>query len=394
VSLAWLLLLASAGLPALSIAAVTNASSPEGPAAAQRSFRITPDQAKGLRLAAVTAEVLHTEQHTDGKIALNGDRLTPVFPPFSGRVLRVLAAPGDLVRPGEPLLEVESAEFAQARGDLRTAQGTLRTARSQLELAHANEERRRALYEAEGGSLQEWQQSRNDSVAADSAARSAESALALVRDRLHLLGRSDAEIGALGGGSQGDAIVQVVAPIAGTITDRQVGPGQFLQASASTPLFAISDLSTVWLVAYVRESEAVSLRRDQTVEVTVPALPKRVFKARLSYVSPTIDPATHRLPVRAVIPNPDALLKPEMFASFSIATSADRRVVTVPEAAIVHDGDSLRVWVELRPGELAARAIQVGTRHGDRLEVVSGLREGERVVTRGTLFIDRAAAGD
>jgi cobalt-zinc-cadmium efflux system membrane fusion protein len=177
------------------------------------------------------------------------------------------------------------------------------------------------------------------------------------------------------------------------VVDRQVGPGQYAQAGAATPVFTIADLSSVWLIANVREADAARVRRGQTVEVHVLAYPDRTFAARVVYVAPTIDPNTHRLTVRAVIDNADGALKPEMFASFVILTSDAQQSPAVPESAVIYEGDSAHVWLLQPDGTLSIAPIRTGRSNDGFVEVLQGLKAGDRVVTKGSLFIDRAAAG-
>jgi cobalt-zinc-cadmium efflux system membrane fusion protein len=186
----------------------------------------------------------------------------------------------------------------------------------------------------------------------------------------------------------------VLAPIGGVILDRQVGPGQYLQAGASTPVFTVGDLSSVWLVANVRELDAPWVRVGADVEVDVLALPDHPFRAVVSYVAPALDPATHRLPVRARIPNPGGLLKPEMFARFHLLGAGGASAAAVPESGVIYEGEQARVWVLDADGNLALRVIRPGRSAGGMLEVLEGVRVGERVVAGGALFIDRALQGD
>ncbi|MBV9490017.1 MAG: efflux RND transporter periplasmic adaptor subunit, partial [Verrucomicrobia bacterium] len=132
----------------------------------------------------------------------------------------------------------------------------------------------------------------------------------------------------------------------------------------------------------------------EPVEVHVLAFPGRVFKARLTYVAPAIDPNTHRLPVRAEVENPDGALKPEMFATFSIITGNAVNAPAVPEEAVVYEGQMARVWVAGKDKTLGLRQIQTGRTQDGVIEVLAGLEPGESVVTSGSLFIDRAAKGD
>ena len=193
----------------------------------------------------------------------------------------------------------------------------MKTARSQLSQAEINEKRAHELYLAKGGALKDWQQSQTDLAAAQNAVRSADIALAAVRNRLRILGKSDKEIAALEAQptQRLEPVAIVAAPIAGTVTQRQIGLGQYIQSvssGASTPVYTIGDLTTVWMIANVREADAGLMRLSQPVEVRVPADPHRTFKAKISWVAPAIDANTHRLAVRADVENPDGALKPNV----------------------------------------------------------------------------------
>jgi cobalt-zinc-cadmium efflux system membrane fusion protein len=183
----------------------------------------------------------------------------------------------------------------------------------------------------------------------------------------------------------------VTAPIDGVVSDRQVGPGQYLQAGNSTPVYTIGDLTTVWLVADVREVDAPLVEIGQAVEVRVLALPGKIFEAKLTSVGSAVDPVTHRVPVRATIANVDGKLKPQMFANFSIITGAESNALAVPEEAVVREGEAARVWVVQGHDALALRQIRTGRSNNGMVEVLEGLKPGEKVVTRGSLFIDRAS---
>jgi cobalt-zinc-cadmium efflux system membrane fusion protein len=365
------------------------------------TFRPTDEQWASLKIAPVEEMTFRAERVTDGKIANNDDTTTPVFSPFSGRVTKLFVKAGDHVDKGAPLLAIEASEFVQAQNDLISAAASLRKARSQLGLAQTNEKRQHELYEAKAGALKDWEQSKNDLAAAQSDVRSAEIALAAVRNRLRILGKSNDEIAALETAretvQQMGAEAIVSAPISGTVTQRQVGLGQYINSAsngASNPIFAIGNLSTLWLLANVRETDAPLMRLGAAVDVRVLAYPGRAFKAKLTYVAPAIDPNTHRLPVRAEVENPDGALKPEMFASFSISTGGDATAPAVPEDAIVYEGETARVWVARDDKSLELRQVRVGRISDGKVEVLAGLDPGAKVVTSGTVFIDRAAKGD
>jgi membrane fusion protein, heavy metal efflux system len=351
--------------------------SPNHEAAASNEVRLTSAQLATLEINTVATRPFRTEEVTEGRIALNGDTTTQVFSPYSGRVVRVLASPGEYVKQGAPLLRIEASEFVQAQSDLLNSAAALK-------LARINEERKHAAYDSKGGSLQDWQQAQADLAAAENASTSAAS-------RLRILGKTNQEIAAIETSKKTDVATYVAAPIGGVVTDRQVGPGQYIQSGAASPVFSIGDLSTVWLVAEVPETDAPFIERGQTVEVRVLALPGRIFEAKLTAIGAQVDPVTRRVPVRATLANADGKLKPQMFASFSIITSGDSQAPAVPEEAIVREGDQARVWVVAGNDTLTLRSVRTGRSNDGMVEVLEGLRAGERVVTRGSLFIDRAA---
>ncbi|HEY1315133.1 MAG TPA: efflux RND transporter periplasmic adaptor subunit [Steroidobacteraceae bacterium] len=346
-------------------------------AAPPGTFRATAQQLKTLTVATVGLHGFVSEELTEGKIAVNGDRATPLFSPFSGRVTRVIAGLGDTVKQGAPLATIEASEFVQAQNELSIAA-------AQVKLARINETRKHALFDAKGGSLQDWQQAQSDLTAAVAA-------LGAVRNRLKILGKSDAQIDALESAKSIDPSATLSAPIAGVVVDRQVGPGQYLQAGSGTPVFTIADPSNVWLLANVREADSGLVHVGQTVEVHVLAYPERTFAARISYVAALLDPVTHRLPVRADIDNRDAALKPEMFATFRILTGDATQSPAVAESAVVYEGSAAHVWVASGDGLLAYRAIRIGRSNQGLVEIVDGLKPGERIVTKGGLFIDQVA---
>jgi len=380
------------------VMAKSNAEAPETQlATTPGTFRPTDAQWESLKIVQVQLTSFQAEHTTEGKIANDDDTTTPVFSPYSGRVTKLFAKAGDYVKQSAPLLAVQASEFVQGQNDLISAVAALNTARAQLNLARTNEKRQHDLYDSKGGALKDWQQSQVDLATAEGSVRSGEIALAAVRNRLRILGKSDAEITAIENAPDrlsmnSEAIVY--APIGGTVTQRQVGLGQYINSAASgasNPVFSIGDMSKVWLLANVREADAPSMQLGQAVEVHVLAFPERMFKAKLTYVAAAIDPNTHRLPVRAEVENPDGALKPEMFANFSIITGNAVTAPAVPEEAVVYEGQTARVWVAGKDKSLGLRQIQTDRTQDGMVEVLGGLQPGESVVTSGSLFIDRAA---
>ncbi len=382
-------------------ASSSTAAEAPAPVATDGSFKPSPQQWAGLKGETAKQVNLRIGASADGKIAVDDDLVTPVYSPFSGRVTRLVVRAGDTLKQGDPLFAVQASEFAQGQSDLIAAAAALKTARAQLNLADTNEVRQHKLYLAQGGALKDWQQSQVDLATAQGSVHSAESALSAVRNRLRILGKTDAQISQLEAGANltnmpADAVVY--APIGGTVTQRQIGLGQNIvsaSAGAANPVFAIADLSKVWLVANARETDAPRIHLNDPIDVTVLAYPGRVFAARITYVASSIDPNTHRLPVRAEVENPDGALKPEMFATFNIITDDDRATLAVPEAAIVYEGETAHVWTMNRDKQtLASRDVKVGRVADGVAEILQGLQPGETVVTSGGVFIDRAVQAD
>jgi len=301
--------------------------------------------------------------------------------------------PSDTVERGQLLFVVEAADMVQGLNDFVTALSGLNSARSKLNLAQIVEKRANDLYAGKAVPLKDWQQSQNDLTTAQNDLRSAETALEAVHNRLRILGRSEEQIESFEKTRQISADTLIYSPIAGTVVLRKVGPGQFINSGASDPVFVIGNLSTVWLTAFVRETEASGVAVGQEIAFSLLALPGSQFKARIDYVAAAIDPTTRRLLVRATIDNKDGLFKPEMFANVTIYSGGERPSVGVPKQALIYEGERVRLWVAHDDKSIELRNIQPGLTNGDLVEVRTNLKAGEKIVTRGSLFIDRAASG-
>jgi membrane fusion protein, heavy metal efflux system len=357
------------------------------------SFAPTAAQWAALEVEPVTQQVFRTAHVTEGKIAVDENRATPIFSAYSGRVTKLLAKPGDTVVAGQPLFVIEATDMVQAQNDFIAAATSMNKARSQLAEAEIIEKRHADLYKDKAVALRELEQARVGLVTAQNDVKAAETALEATRNRLRILGKTDDEIATFEHTGKITPETPIVAPIGGTIVQRKVGPGQFVNAGASDPAYVIGDLSSVWLQAFVRETEASRVRIHQQVDFTVLAYPNQVFKGNIEYVAATLDPSTRRLAVRATIPNPDGDLKPEMFASVSIYVDEGDLTAAVPRDAVIYEGDNARVWVARADNSIALRPIKPGGTNGRFVQVLDGLNPGEKVITRGNLFIDRAAVG-
>jgi membrane fusion protein, heavy metal efflux system len=345
---------------------------PPAPPAQDGSFAATDRQWQTLRFATVQAQALADGVQSDGRIAVDDDLTTPVFSPFTGQVTRILATVGQHVAAGQPLFAVAASEAGQSDADIASAV-------AQLKVAQAAEARLHDLIDHKGAAVKDWQQSQSDLAAAQ-----ANLAAAQVRRR------------ALGGSIvHGEGIVR--APVSGIVTQRLIGPGQNVASAAggsATQAFVIADFSRVWLVGNLREEDAGRAHVGQIALVRLLGSGE-VLRAPLTYVAPMIDPNTRRLTVRAQIANPDGHLKPETYANFTIASGHEQQGLTVPEEAVIFEGETARVWVaDTAHHRLALRPITTGQVSGGTVVVTGGLKAGETVVTEGSLFIDRGAKAD
>jgi cobalt-zinc-cadmium efflux system membrane fusion protein len=346
-----------------------------------------------LTIEPVQDHTFRAEHLTEGKIAVDEDRSTPVFSPYAGRVIKLLARPGDHVTQGQPLFVIEAADTVQAQNDFISAVAGLNKAKSQMDLAQIQDKRAKDLFEGKAVPLKDYQQTQAALISAQNDLRSAETTLQAARNRLRILGLSDDAITSFQEKGRIDPNTTIVAPIAGTVVQRKVGPGQYVNAGASDPVFVIGDLSTVWLTAFVRETDASVVSVGQEISFNVLAMPDRELRARIDYVSAAIDATTRRLMVRATVDNANGLLKPEMFANVTIYAAGDHPAVAVPKRALIYEGDEVRVWVAHDDKTIELRKIKTGLANGDLVEVSGDLKPGERIVTKGNLFIDRAASG-
>jgi cobalt-zinc-cadmium efflux system membrane fusion protein len=308
-------------------------------------------------------------------------------------VVRLLAKPGDSVTQGQPLFVIEAADTVQAQNDFIAALTGVNKAKSALDLAQLQDTRAKDLFEGKAVPLKDYQQSQATLVQAQNDMRSSQTALEAARNKLAILGLSPEAIAAFQEKGHLDPSTTVYSPIAGTVVQRKIGPGQFISSGASDPVFVIGDLSTVWLTAFVRETDAAMVSVGQEISFNVLALPGRPLKARIDYVSAAIDPSTRRLLARATVDNKAGLLKPEMFANVTIYSAGDHPAVGVPKQALIYEGDQVRVWVAHEDKSIELRQIKTGLINSDLVEVQGNLKPDEQIVTKGSLFIDRAASG-
>ncbi|HKS60685.1 MAG TPA: efflux RND transporter periplasmic adaptor subunit [Xanthobacteraceae bacterium] len=353
------------------------------------NVRVGAEQLHQLDIVPVKTAEFRVQKLAIGQIAFNEDASTVVLTPFSGRVTRLIAKVGDEVKRGDPLFEIDSPEVVQAQTDLIAALHGITKAKAQVALAKRVFDRQTSLLADKATSMREVDQARNDFAAAESDLATAQGTLTAARNRLRVIvGRDQGEVERLERERVVNPLITINAPIDGTVIARKVGPGQYVRSDAADSLYSIADLSTMWLKANVPESEIVHVRVGQEIEVRLTALPDRLIKARISAVGAASDSATRRVMVRSEIPNPDRVLKSEMFASFKITTQGGEPCAVVPIAAVIRDGEVASVWVQREPMTFQRRRVKVGLERDGLVQILDGITAGEQVVGRGAVFVD------
>ena len=349
----------------------------------------TPEQMKQILVETVREQAIDLDLETTGKVGFNEDRLTPVLAPYNGRVLEVTGNKGDVVSAGQMLVIIDSPDLVAAINDLSQATSEGDKARIAVDLAETAAERARNLYEHGAVATKELQGTETELAKARQDYRRAQAAVAVVRSRLSLFGKTSNEIAVLEK-SMTDRIdrqIVIQAPISGTIVDRKVGPGQYVKSDTPDPLFLISDLSTVWVNADIYEKYLPDIHVGAPVEITVAAYPDRRFPARISAINPTLDPVTRTIHVRCLVANSAGLLKPEMYATIRIGGAAKRNVPVVPSTAVLTQGPDSFVLIEESPGHFRRKPVKSGREIQQYTVVEEGLGPNDRVVTSGVLLL-------
>ena len=346
------------------------------PSERPRTISFTPDQRARLRILTVAAVPFRPAVSTTGTVAFDQDVSTQVLAPISGPVTRVIAKPGTYVRPGEPLATVSSPDYATAVAGYRKAEATaVQTKR----VADLDEQ----LWKNDAIARRDLEQAQLDAVAA-----SADRDAAL--QQLRALGVQESTIEALRSNRPtGQVEGAIRSPIAGTVVEQLINPGQLLQAG-TTPTFTVADLSTVWVMANVFESDLPLVTKGETATVTMSGA-AAPFTGRVDYVSALVDPATKATAVRVVVSNTNRLLKKDMYVNVVIQSNKMQQGLLLPVSAVLRDEDNLPfVYVENADSTFARRQITLGARVGDRFEIKAGIAPGDKVIAEGGLFVQFA----
>ena len=320
-------------------------------------------QSIGVKIGIVESKVISDEIRSYGNVQPNERRFAYVQTRFAGWIRQVYAdAAGEFVRKGQPLFTIYSPDLSAT-------------------------EREYLLAKKNAGALQQS----TVSGVADGAA----SLIAAARSRLEQFDMPESEIAKLDQTGEAIADLTVYSPASGYITERNALPNMYVQPD--TKLYAIADLSDVWVIAQIFQNDAGKIKPGDPAEVSLDAYPGQVFKGKVDYILPQLDMSTRTLPVRLVFGNSDLKLRPGMYVNVSLKLPLGQRTV-VPDSAVFHSGTENLVFRYTGDGHIEPREVEIGPHVGDQLVIKKGLKAGEQIVTSANFLIDseaqlQAAAG-
>ena len=341
---------------------------------------LTPEAVEraGIKMVAARSEASVGTMTVPGTVTSNAYRDTKVNALVGGIVRRVGVELGQAVGRGQALAVIFSSELADAQMKYLSMQ-------AMLVADHQKLDRTEKLAAIGAASRQELEE-------ITAAHHAHETEVAAARQRLLLLGLTPEQAGALQDASHVVSEVTVSAPSEGLITARNVNPGQVV--AAGQDLFVVTDLSTVWIIGDLYEKDFGSVRVGSEATVTVPAAPRDALRGRVTYIDPRVDPATRTAKVRVEVPNRKGDLRLGMYVSVSFQTGAGEQRTLVPKSAVQMLGERAVVYVPASDDEhrFVERPVRLGPAVGDLVQVLEGVKPGERVVTEGSFLLRAEAA--
>jgi len=345
------------------------------PAAAAKASEVTltADQQQHIHLYTVAPAAFHKTIDTTGTVDFDNDQATSVLAPFSGPVSRLLVAAGDKVGKGQSLAEVDSPDFAAAVSAYGKA---LAIAQTNRKLADIDKD----LLAHNGVSEREARQAQTDAVGAEADRDAALQALVA----LNVDPQTIRNIQQGRPVSRPQGIIR--APIAGTVAEKLITPGQLLQAG-TTPSFTVADLSRVWVMAQLSASDQTAVSLGDSAEVDT-GIGANHLSGTVANISAVVNPDTRAVLARVVVENPGGILKKQMYVRVRIQARQETTGVLIPVSAILRDDENLPfVYVAQPAGGYARRPVTLGDRVGDQFSILDGLRTGDRIVTDGGIFV-------
>jgi membrane fusion protein, heavy metal efflux system len=372
--LLWLIL-------SLGTAACRDGSLVQSPAASEPAVETKPPASPPAEITTVAPEYVARTRllETTGKVQFNDEALARVHAPVTGRVMEVLARPGDVVEAGQALVVLDSSDLGLAKSDYAKAMADVERSDAALKLA-------RELFEIKAVAQKEIR---------DAEAESRKAAVERERaaSRLRTLGVRDGQLGDIATRSDASTTIVVTAPRSGVVVERNVTPGQvvaYAQSDSPINLFVIANLRTMWVVADVYEPDVPKVRLGEVVVVTLPCCPGERYDGQIVNVSDAVDKETRTLKVRAVVPNHDRKLKAEMFVKVTIDTGTTR-ALSLPQGAIHREGRETFVLVQRGKDDYERRPVTLGQEVDGSVEVLAGVSPKDRVVSAGGILLKKAA---
>jgi membrane fusion protein, heavy metal efflux system len=320
-----------------------------------------------------------------GRLTVSDDQTWHLGAIAGGRVDELSARLGDFARAGQILGRIHSHDVHEARAGYQQALTELERARSAGGYAAQRRDRAQRLFELRAGSLQDLETTAADLRNAQAAIEKAQSELGKERAHLTILAVPIDEPagGVAQHGDEDD--VPIIAPASGLIVERRATVGSVV--SAGDELLALTDMSSLWMIAAANEADLSKLRTGQGVRVEVRAYPKRDFAGRVLKLGEQLDSATRTLQIRILVPNQQNLLKPEMYATASLQQSGRRSAAFVPEEAIQDIDGVPAVFVRRSQDNFEVRSVKIGQHVGGETEILEGLNAGDAVVVKGSFML-------
>ncbi|MEP6945190.1 MAG: efflux RND transporter periplasmic adaptor subunit [Acidobacteriota bacterium] len=367
---------------------------------AQPSPAASSPQSSGIDLEIAQEQPIEGSITATGQILVTEDRTASIGPVHEGRIVKLYAGQGSVVKKGQKLADLESADIDQAEADYLKAAADLesanRTSAAEVKFAQATYDRTKLLFDKEITAAKNLQQAEHDMELAKAnsvnATSSAKVALSNARRHLLILGMKDSTINELAAKPNlASSVFSLTAPMSGVVIERTGSVGATVGTDAN--LFKIVDLSSVWIDANVFEKDLARVRVGQAVKVTVPAFPDIHFMGRVILISSVVDPEKRTVSVRTEVANPDGRLKPDMFANVEIVTASKTTAITIPLAAVLDDGGKSVVFIA-DGNEYKKKEVALGLKSDDRVEIVSGLSVGDKVVVKGNYLLMEQSKGE
>lgn len=311
------------------------------------------------------------ELRASGRIDFNELFLSRIGANVTGRVSEILAVPGQMVKQGDVLAKITSTELTQS-------QLAYLKAKSASQLADQAANRAKILYKEDVIALAELQRREAESSSAKAEFRAA-------NDQLRVQGMDQASIDRLAKSGLIESINNVVATISGEIVERKINKGQVVQPADA--LFTVADLSTLWAISEVPESNAYLLRKGQKVSLIIPALRNQVIDGVVAHVDSIVNPQTRTVVVRMELPNKDGQIKPGMLATMLIESQPIDKLV-VPVGAVVREDNHDHVFVRMDDDIYRMVPVKLGSEGRGYRPVISGLKEGQEIATEGAYHLN------